>query len=199
MAGTTKSMWSYIQSNFRGEIVTPKMLFEFGKRKTVYRSLERFVERGWLIWLANGVFYCPNGSEKSLPDGSEIMNAKAQTFEKEVVQSANSAEVFNSDRGKSSFESVHGRLHFEHVGTKRFQRLKKGREDYGLPPKAALTKSAIIAEASANELVLQKKERRWLSMNSDCRRSRIITEQRFDFMSQYNRRKIKHSYTSLIC
>lgn len=121
MQSTASKIRSFVMNMHHKVIFTSADLLAFGSRNAVDIELCRLVKRGLIKRLANGVFSLSLEEPEESPSASEIARIKAERFGKHVIvadnkQISNTGNLYLTINGcKSSFESVHGRIHFRPI------------------------------------------------------------------------------------
>lgn len=119
MINAAAKIKQFIRTLNSNSIFSSKQLLALGKRETIDSVLCRLVKRGVIVRLAAGIFIVAAGTNE-LPGTQEIMAVKARNYYKRVLPADHAAKtpsknptVFYSDSGKTSFNSVHGRIIFK--------------------------------------------------------------------------------------
>ena len=113
MAETARKVWAHILAIGVGNAFATADLLHLDQRGNVDRNLCRLVKSRKIVRLADGVFYLP-GPDCTVPGTREIAKAKGRAFMKKVCPSDKDPQKFFTDSCRSSFRTVHGRVHWQH-------------------------------------------------------------------------------------
>ncbi len=172
----------HINSEPLGTIFSNRDFLQHGLRATVDQALWVMKKRGEILALARGLFMKMPDGDFELPSAKQIAEAKARAFGKEIytagadasrdikISAGNKAKIEFSFNGRStSFDSVHGRIHFQGTTSKN---VKAGDAPAGLITRALKALSSVklnhqlLATISARLMRTQrsnlKQQMRWM-------------------------------------